>query len=363
MTLRFHDDDPPPERVPAQSLAIARWCAQQGWPVHPLAPGSKTPTANCLPCRQRKHQASRCPCLKQGRWCHSFLAATLDDQVISAWWGANPRFGVGVSCGPANLVVIDIDSHPTSIPARDRLLPGITIDARVDLTGLATGYHTLALLAALHGEPSPADDAKTLRVRTPSQGLHVWYRADPAQSFLSSVGSGGGRALAWQVDVRAGGGYIIAPGTRIKDGAYSIVGNCYQPAPLPSWLAAELIRTEHLAVHHTHTAQQPQPLPPRARLAVTQAGGGNSVAGRVLARLLADVTACGALPEGAGFTTKLNRAAYTAGGLVASGYLTHGDAETLLTEAAQHARPGQDRRFGRVIASGLTAGVRRPLHL
>ncbi|MFJ6776466.1 DNA primase, partial [Kitasatospora sp. NPDC091257] len=31
------------------ALAVARWCAAQGWPVHPLAPGRKTPPANCRP--------------------------------------------------------------------------------------------------------------------------------------------------------------------------------------------------------------------------------------------------------------------------------------------------------------------------
>ncbi|MFD8315693.1 DNA primase, partial [Streptomyces sp. NPDC059694] len=30
-----------------RSVDVARWCAEQGWPVHPLAAGRKTPAGNC----------------------------------------------------------------------------------------------------------------------------------------------------------------------------------------------------------------------------------------------------------------------------------------------------------------------------
>ncbi|WP_406182173.1 bifunctional DNA primase/polymerase [Streptomyces canus] len=96
-------------------------------------------------------------------------------------------------------------------PARDRILPDIPIGDHIDLTGLANGFHTLAVLAALRGQQSPADDASTLRVHTPSGGLHVWYRATDNRPWRSSAGSSPGRALAWQVDIRAHGSYIIAP--------------------------------------------------------------------------------------------------------------------------------------------------------
>ncbi|MEV0168937.1 bifunctional DNA primase/polymerase-like protein [Nonomuraea fuscirosea] len=342
-------------------LAIALWCAGQSWPVHPLRPGAKTPVANCSSCGERGHTTQGCPCLKQGRWCHGFLAATLDEELITSWWTHTPGFGVGVACGPARLVVIDIDAHLTPVPERGRLLPGISIDPRVDLSGLANGFHTLALLAALRDEPSPADDESTLRVRTPSGGMHVWYRAAPGETYLCSTGSGSGRGLAWQVDVRAAGGYIIAPGTRTKDGSYITVGACPEPAPLPAWLRRELVRTGHLVSREA--APQTPAVPPRARLAVLEAAGGAGTVGdRTLRRLIADVEACHLVPEGAGFSAKLNRAAYTAGGLVAAGYLTHDAALAVLIRAAQHARPGQERRFERIIGSGLAAGQRRPFH-
>ncbi|RSS81247.1 bifunctional DNA primase/polymerase, partial [Streptomyces sp. WAC06614] len=225
---------------------MARWCAAQGWPVHPLAEGAKTPARNCPDCRDGGHRPAACPCRAEGRWCHGFHAATTDPERIDGWWSRD-RYGVGVACGPAGLVVIDIDAHGGALPPRDRLLPGIGIAADVDLTGLADGFHTLAVLAALHGERSPALDERTLRVRTPSGGLHVWYRAEPGPGWLCSTGSGRGRALAWQVDVRAQGGYIVAPGTVTRAGVYAAQGACRTPAPLPTWLAGELARTGHAA--------------------------------------------------------------------------------------------------------------------
>ncbi|MEU6381143.1 bifunctional DNA primase/polymerase [Streptomyces sp. NPDC046909] len=341
------------------SLATARWCASRGWPVHPLSPGRKTPAGNCPSCRQSGHSHETCGCTAAGRWCHGFHAATLDFARIEQWWGGNPGFGVGIACGPAGLVVVDIDAHERELPGRDRLLPGIDISDDIDLTGLANGFHTIGVLAALRGHTSPADDTTTLRVRTPSGGLHVWYRAHAGHRWQCSTGSGA-RALAWQVDVRAHGGYIIAPGTVTEAGVYEAVGAAREPAPLPGWLARELERTGHLPPAHIPT---PRPVPPRARQAVLAASGGQGPANRVLAALLAEVAACAVVSEGAAFSEKLNRAAYTAGGLVAGGSLATDEAERLLRDVAEAARPGQERRYEAIIRSGLNAGRLRPLTL
>ncbi|MEV5878536.1 bifunctional DNA primase/polymerase [Streptomyces sp. NPDC052101] len=360
----LRSDSPRPAPAQAgvqQSLAVARWCAGRGWPVHPLAPGRKTPAGNCADCRAPGHTYQGCRCPTLGRWCHGFRAATLDFGRIEQWWGGRPDFGVGIACGAAGLVVIDIDAHARQLPGRDSLLPGIGIADTVDLTGLANGFHTIGVLAALRGVMSPADDETTLRVRTPSGGLHVWYRGQHGHRWQCSSGSGGGRALAWQVDVRAHGGYIVAPGTVTEAGVYEVMGEVREPGPLPGWLARELERTGHLPPAHVPA---PRPVPPRARQAVlTRKGGlgGLGGVGRVLTGLLAEVVACAAVPEGAAFTEKLNRAAYTAGGLVAAGLLTEQEAERALNEAAAQARPGQERRYGTVIRGGLNAGRTRPL--
>jgi hypothetical protein len=132
--------------------------------------------------------------------------------------------------------------------------------------------------------------------------------------------------------------------------------------PLPDWLAAELARTGHLQPHPPRPGG-PEPVPARARNAIVAAGGGCRLAEAALATLLAPVLDCGALAEGAAFTDKLNRAAYTAGGLVAAGHLAEQDAKTALMAAAGQVRPGQDRRALQIILSGMDAGSRRPLRL
>ncbi|MFJ8313740.1 MULTISPECIES: bifunctional DNA primase/polymerase [unclassified Streptomyces] len=332
---------------------MARWCAAQSWPVHPLAPGRKTPPANCSTCRAETHAPQNCPCHAQGGWCHGFHAATTDPARLDAWWGSHPQLGVGVACGPAGLVIVDVDAHSASVPARGRLLPGIAIPEQVNLTGLASGFDTLALLAAYRGQPNPAEDGTTLRVRTPSGGLHLWYRLPPGHpGYRSSTGSSPTVALAWQVDIRASGGYIVAPTTRTPAGSYVPLDDAREPSPLPAWLASELDRTGHSLAPAVKSAC---PRPRRERRAPVRAV-------RTLEPLLAEVASCASVPQGAAFTEKLNRAAYTAGGLVAAGHLTEASALELLTEQALRARPGQERRIQSVIVSALQAGMRRPLH-
>ncbi|GAA2453871.1 hypothetical protein GCM10010433_65290 [Streptomyces pulveraceus] len=338
----------------ASPYDVARWCAGNGWPVHPLAPGRKTPAANCATCREEPHPPQDCPCPSEGRWCHGFHAATTNPALLEAWWGRYPTLGVGVSCGPAGLVVLDIDAHCAEVPDRNRLLPGIPIHGSVDLAGLASGFDTLALLAALRGRPSPADDDSTLRVRTPSGGLHVWYRTPPeGPRYRSSVGSSPKVALAWQVDVRATGGYIVTPATRTPTGTYTPVGPARLPAVLPDWLAGELQRTGHPVDHRPAPVPPPRPGSPRPA---------RQRAHRLLEPLLDQVKDCATAPEGTAFTEKLNRAAYTAGGLIASGHLTESRARELLTEAADAARPHRNRHSLAVITSALSAGASRPLH-
>lgn len=342
--------------------AVALWCAANGWPIHPLRPGRKTPPANCPSCRTTAHAPESCPCHRQGRWCHGFHSATVDRFRIEQWWGEHGAWGVGVSCGPAGLVVVDIDAHTADLPDRSSLLPGIDIDPRVDLTGLATGFDTLALLAAYRGQQNPAEDRGTLRVRTPSGGLHVWYRVPSDGSrYRSSAGSSGRVALAWQVDIRARNGYVVAPGISTSAGRYQAVEGARAPAMLPVWLAEELVRTGHAITEQWPSAGRTEAW--KGSPAVVRHPLADAAAAKVLPPLLADVAACGAVPQGAGFTEKLNRAAYTAGGLVAAGFLDEGEARRLLITAADGVRPTQRARNARIVSAALLAGARRPLRV
>ena len=337
----------------SESLPVdtAIWCARNGWPVHPLVPGLKIPAANCPRCRTEDHAPEQCSCHEEGRWCHGFHAATTDFGRIRSWWTAHPRFGVGVSCGPARIVVLDVDVHAKAHPPRERLLPGIPVHPSIDLTGLENGFDTLALLAAYRGQQNPCADETTLRVQTASGGMHVWYSLPPGCHLRSSFGAGATAALAWQVDVRAEKGYVVAPLTQTRKGTYRPVGPVMEPAPLPTWLAAELTRTGH--------AVTPSPSPQRTASTLTH----RSAVVDGLSRLLEAVEACAAVPKGTGFTGKLNRAAFTAGGLVAAERLSYEEAVGRLTRAADAARPTQSAKNTRTIRDGLTAGARSPLHL
>lgn len=328
----------------ASPLEIARWCARAGWPVFPLTPGGKRPLPLCEDCKAPGHSHEGCPCITAGRTCHGFYAATLDAGRIARWWAEKPRAGVGVATGPADLVVLDIDARPGPAPERDRLLPGISLpDGAAE--GIDNGFAALAMLARLRGAPDPAHDESTLRVRTPSGGMHVYFQAQGGP-WTISAGS-----LAWQVDVRARGGYIIAPGTRTRRGVYTRIGPATRPAPLPDWLVSELERTGHHDV--------PPPAVPR-RLVRRPARAGNTSAERAFATVLEEVAATAAVPHGAGFAAKLNRAAFTLGGLAAGGFLDEESAVEELRRAANSARPGQERRIEGIMRAGLEAGRRRP---
>jgi hypothetical protein len=253
-------------------------------------------------------------------------------------------------------VVLDVDAHGTGVPGRDRLLPGIPIHDSVDLTGLASGYDTLALLAALRDQPDPSDDSGTLRIPTPSGGLHIWYATAPHHpAFSSSTGSGSRTALAWQVDIRATKGYIVAPFTSTEAGDYIPFDPMARPAVLPDWLAAELTRTGHAP----RTAADPVPLP---AFPCSRSHRGTAAA-RTLDTVVDDVLACAAVPSGAAFTERLNRAAFTAGGLIGAGHLGEPEVRAALQQAADLARPHQLGRNTQIISSCLAAGATRPLHL
>ncbi|WP_251059471.1 MULTISPECIES: bifunctional DNA primase/polymerase [unclassified Streptomyces] len=352
--MPVHPENPPQGVSGGTALDVAAWLALRGYPVHPLAPGTKTPAPNCPDCRSSQHAPQACPCHAQDRWCHGFHAATTDLRTLREWWRIEPDFGIGVACGPAGLVVIDVDAHGAPLPDRQRLLPGIPIDDRVDLTGLQSGFDTLALLAAYRSRPNPCEDTSTLRVRTPSGGMHVWYQAPKdGPRFRCSSGSSSKVALAWQVDIRAVGGYIVAPTTRTAAGVYQPLPGARLPAALPMWLTAELARTGHTV--------EAAPAPADALVPRPQARGHRQAGQRVLASLLDEVRACGSSPAGTAFSEKLNRAAFTAGGLAAAGHLAEAECRRLLLEAADHARPHQPRRNVLIVEAGLRAGSDRPI--
>jgi len=128
--------------------------ADHGWPV--------------FPCRADKRPRTE----------HGFKDASSDPAVIEEWWRRWPAASIGIAAGAAGLVVIDID-----------------------VKNGAPGADSWQALVAAGGEG--LDD--TASARTPSGGRHLYYRA-PEVEIASSAGR-----LAPGIDVRAAGGYVIAP--------------------------------------------------------------------------------------------------------------------------------------------------------
>lgn len=99
-----------------------------------------------------------------------FMGATKDLKTIENWWKNWPNAGIGISCGPSNLVVIDIDIK----------------DGRV-------GFDTFYSLGI--------EDDDALHAFTPSGGAHIIFKGTCRSSASRLLG----------IDIRSFGAYIVAP--------------------------------------------------------------------------------------------------------------------------------------------------------
>lgn len=141
--------------------------------------------------------------------------ATAYPEVLDAVWGRHPDAGVGVATGQrSRLVVIDID-----------------VKGRED--GMAAFG---SWLMAQHGQPPLPVDVMT---STPSGGRHIWLRTPPGVVVPGRIG------ILPGVDIKASGGYVAVPPTRIwvsgSDGKvrlpYRWISGCPCSVPMaPPWL-------------------------------------------------------------------------------------------------------------------------------
>ena len=275
----------------ARGLAeAAQAAAERGWQVFPVRPGVKKPPA-------------------VRRW---EQRATADADRIARCW-AHDAYNIGIATGPSGLVIIDLDvPHGTA----DRPPSGW------DASGVVTGWDALALLAERHGQRLTLD---TFTVATPTGGTHLYYTAPPGAGLRNTNGhptTGGGlpaTALGWLIDTRAGGGYVIAPGSTTPTGAYT-TANDAPAAPLPTWLATLLSAPPPTAPHlsacppttddtvRNHGAYATQALKGEAeRVRAARTGGRNHA---------------------------LNKAAWNLGRLITRGDLTDDAAYSALRDAA-----------------------------
>ena len=99
----------------------------------------------------------------------------------------------------------------------------------IDVKHGKNGEETLLLLE-LEGKEFPT----TLEQRTASGGRHLIYKTKtPRQQGVDVLGSG--------LDIRSHGGFIVAPGSRVGGGEYTLV-NAVEVAYAPSWLEEQLAK-------------------------------------------------------------------------------------------------------------------------
>jgi hypothetical protein len=364
-----------------QVLAAALHAAGRGWPVFPVGAGKQ-------PWIRAAHPPGH-PCAGEcGTDGHGWRDATTDVDRIRAWWTRWPRIpAYGIATGPAGLVVIDLDrgkGDPPTVVLPDQgehepVPPGITDGAEV----LAWAIHRDgADLAAV---------TDTLTVTTPSGGRHLYYTAHhPASGLVvrSSVGYSAGRVtgIGWCIDVRAAGGYVLGPGSRIRTrhgwGLYRALPGPCDPRPLHPFLQARLAANNASA--HTHSPETPDAAripsavsapgvhgagaghaPSRGadRAGLPPAGSGSRFFAAAVAGELAHIAA--AIPGdqgGAGRNNTVNRAAYKLGQLIGPLHLAETDIDALAARllAAARATGLTEREARTAIASGLAQGQANP---
>lgn len=129
--------------------------AELGYPVFPCSSGDKVPGTE-----------------------HGFHDASTDPDQIDRWWTQRPSANVGIPTD--GLLVVDVDAEATWLHGR--------LEWELDL---AEGAFS----------------------RTPSGGRHFIFRQPDGKAWNSSQGQ-----IAPHVDIRANGGYIVAPPSAIPGG-------------------------------------------------------------------------------------------------------------------------------------------------
>jgi hypothetical protein len=266
--------------------AALDYAVRRSWPVFPLWPGAKTPAT------------------KRG-----LHAATTDPATITRWWERHPTMNVGIACGPARLLVVDLDYKPGGVDGLREWWPLV--------------------------EQAGADHAGTYTVCTPSGGLHFYFHLEPGWCIGNSASK-----LAPGIDIRAEGGYVVAPPSRTSDGAYENDDLWTELLDAPAWLIDRLIA---------------KPAPKVASATRVAVGDGTPYGFAALEGELGRLAVCA---EGTRNDT-LVRAAFNLGRLIAGGQLdaTHATGQ-LITVALRIGLT--EREAVATIRSGLEAGAQQP---
>lgn len=160
------------------NLEQAKLYVGKGWYVFPIYEMEPSLECSCgQPKDAPKHAVGKHPRTPRGH-----LDATLDLDIVEAWWEVWPEANIGIDTGRSGLFVLDVDPKNGGDKALDELIKQ-------------------------HGDSW----LTTIRVKTGSGGLHAYYTNKAELGNTASVVGGG-------IDTRGIGGYVLAPGSNHKSG-------------------------------------------------------------------------------------------------------------------------------------------------
>lgn len=176
-------------------LEAAVFYARRGWPVFPLHGICR---GRCTCARRDCSSPGKHPILRGG-----FHGASSDTRMADTWWRRWPSANIGIRTGAASgIMVIDIDL-PTAMPA----LESVEAILPWTLTGLTGG------------------------------GIHLFYSSEDPDLRNSAGGLPGIDEDLPGIDLRANGGYIVAPPSIHLIGLrYEWLDSDVKIAPAPEWL-------------------------------------------------------------------------------------------------------------------------------
>jgi hypothetical protein len=235
-------------------------------------------------------------------------AATTERAQIDSWWSRWADANVGIRTGvESRLVVIDVDPDHG-------------------------GNASLERLTAEHGA-LPLGRA----VRTGSDGRHLYFRHPGGL-----VRNDAGRRLGPGLDIRGDGGYVIAPPSRHRTGAFYVVAARGGEIPeLPEWIEGLMRPGEPTRAPSVRPGRPTEDTTAWAKAAVEGE----------LNRLR------GAQPGMRNHT--LNKVAFRLGQIIAGGQLDEREIEGLLVKTALGTGLGE-REAVATVHSGLSAGEAVP---
>jgi hypothetical protein len=198
-------------------LEAALFYARRGWPVFPVHYPVKTNTGFRCSCGK-----SDCNSAKHPMTLHGLKDASTDQSQIKTWWGKYPEANIGLATGEVSgLVVIDVDPRHG-------------------------GHDSLKAIKRLGNIPI------TPTVFTGGGGEHI-YLAHPGNGTrIKSIAQLGGYD---GIDLKADGGYIIAPPSRhVSGGRYAWKVNHLKNkvAVIPDWLRTLLLHSCAPPKGHVH---------------------------------------------------------------------------------------------------------------